>query len=333
MKIVVISKNDYENAIKELVVILDNFDITYQIIYDLNYAIYNPDIIVVFGEDKDILEIFHKISKCPIPFLGVSYSKSGFITETSIENSEYAFNRIINDDYVLENTFRLNIKVDNHFLPQALNEAAIFNARSATLLEYTLNVDSEIIWRDYCDGVIISTPIGSTAYSMSAGGPMILRNSSVFNVVSVNSVDVTRRPLILSNDSKILIDDINSIAGSDIIIDGVYRTKVKNYVEINKSNIPLKFIRFPDESKVINQIEKKVILAEELLSISASAKLILKTLQYEGPLTLKDIRLKTLIPDRTIRQSMNVLLKKNLVFKKPFLRDIRKSMYYIVKTL
>jgi len=333
MKIVVISKTDYENAIKDLAAILDNLDITYQIIYDLNYAIYNPDVIVVFGEDKDILEIFHKISKCSIPFLGVSYSKSGFITETNIQNSEYAFNRIIDNDYVLENTFRLNIKVDNHLLPQALNEAAIFNSRSATLLEYTLNVDSEIIWRDYCDGVIISTPIGSTAYSMSAGGPMILRNSSVFNVVSVNSVDVTRRPLILSNNSKILIDDINSIASSDIIIDGIYRTKVKNYVEINKSNLPLNFIRFPEKSKVINQIEKKVILAEELLSISASAKLILKTLQYEGPLTLKEIGLKTLIPDRTIRQSMNILLKKNLIFKKPFLRDIRKSMYYITKTI
>src|SRR3990170_4660485 len=93
---------------------------------------------------------------------------------------------------------------------QVINNLEVFTSKSATLMKYTLRVNGEEVWHDSSDGVIISTPIGSSAYSMSAGGPVIFQDSPVFGIISVNSLDVTRRPLIVSNESLIEVDDISS---------------------------------------------------------------------------------------------------------------------------
>ena len=82
---------------------------------------------------------------------------------------------------------------------------AVFPSKSAMLMEHTLSINGDQVWHDSSDGIIISTPIGSSAYSMSAGGPVIFQSSNVFGIVSVNSLDTTRRPLIVSDNSIIEI--------------------------------------------------------------------------------------------------------------------------------
>ena len=87
-------------------------------------------------------------------------------------------------------------------------------------MEHVLRIDANDIWHDKSDGVIISTPTGSTAYSMSAGGPMVLQKALVFLVVSVNSLDNTRRPLIVPSQSKLEITDIISRYHCEVVLDG-----------------------------------------------------------------------------------------------------------------
>jgi len=194
-----------------------------------------------------------------------------------------------------------------------------------------LRVNGEEVWHDSSDGVIISTPIGSSAYSLSAGGPVIFQDSKVFGIVSVNSLDITRRPLIVSEDSLIEIDNISSRLRCEAILDGKDRFKVEKVVACTKYQQAAHLIRMKKDSTAVSALAKKVKLAEDLLNMPPSSKLLLKTLQYEGSLTQKELSEKTLLPDRTVRLALRLLLEKGYIKKRVSLRDTRQRIYEIPK--
>jgi NAD+ kinase len=166
---------------------------------------------------------------------------------------------------------------------------------------------------------------------MSAGGPVIFQDSTVFEIISVNSLNVNRRPIIVSNNSSIEIDDISARLHCEVVLDGLERYKVNKIVECTQFLPPAKIIRLKKDSTAISALAKKAHLAEELLSMPPSSKLLLKTLEYEGALTQKDLSNKTLLPDRTVRLALSHLLEKGYVKKKVSVRDARQKIYEISK--
>ncbi|HEX2068077.1 MAG TPA: sugar kinase, partial [Nitrososphaeraceae archaeon] len=208
-----------------------------------------------------------------------------------------------------------------------LNDVAVFPSKSAILMEHVLKIDGKDIWHDNSDGVIVSTPTGSTAYSMSAGGPMVLHRSQVFIVVSVNSVDNTRRPMVIPNDTTLEIADIMSRYHCEVVLDGGSRLRIRKILECSKHQFPARLVRLMGHSSATSLMAKKVKLAEDLLSMPPSAKLILKTLEYEGALSQKDLSVRTMLPERTIRLSLSHLLNLGYVKKKTSLRDARQRIY------
>jgi NAD+ kinase len=327
----IVYKKALESVVGNTKKILDEFGVKYKIVQDVNdQDLKASEVVIVIGGDREVLQTFHKIGKTKVPVLGINESnESSFLTEISIKDFREAFKKLIDGEYQIEEATRLNVVVDDKELPPALNEVALFPSKSATLMEYLLTVDKEVIWRDYSDGVIVSTPTGSTAYSMSAGGPMVLRDVGAFVIVSVNSLDVTRRPLIVPDKSYIKIGEISSGHRCEVILDGTYRIKVREKVETFKFPEPAKFVRPAESSKAMEKMVKKVRLAEELLKIPPSAKLVLKTLEYEGPLTQRDLAKKTMLPDRTTRLALALLIERGLVKRRSTLRDARQKVYYI----
>lgn len=327
----IVYKKALESVINSIKKAVDEFGVKYKLVQDMiDQDLEASELVIVVGGDKEVLQAFHKIGKVKVPVLGVNDSnESSFLTEISIKNFREAFKKLIDGEYKIEEATRLNVIVDDKELPPALNEVAVFSSKSATLMEYLLTVDKEIIWRDYSDGVIVSTPTGSTAYSMSAGGPMVLHGAEAFVVVSVNSLDVTRRPLIVSDKSYIKISEISSSHGCEVIVDGTYRVKVRERIEAFKFPESARFVRPSESSKIMEKMVKKVRLAEELLKMPPSAKLILKTLEYEGPLTRKDLAKKTMLPDRTTRLALALLIERGLVRRRSTLRDARQKVYHI----
>ncbi len=320
-----------EKLASEVCETIEALNMEYMALKSLSNVEYTEeDIAIVIGTDSDVLKAFHELgSKC-VPILGVCETETrGFLTETSIKDLPRALENLQKKRYIVEETIRLLVSVDDKTILPAVNEAAIFPSKSATIMEYTLTLDDEIVWRDCSDGVIISTPLGSSAYALSAGGPMVVHKAKVFVIVPVNSLDVTRRPLIIPDDSKVLINGIHSRTKCEVVIDGTIRLKVDNKVWVKKYEIPARLVRLPGSSYVLEKMAKKVQLAEELLKIPPSAKLILKTLEYEGPLTHRELARKTLLPDRTMRQALALLISKGMVRRKPLLRDARQKLYYI----
>jgi NAD+ kinase len=290
------------------------------------------DCIIVLGGDKGVRNYFHSAFNSTSPVLGISEGEaSGFLAQIDLREFSSYVNVLKKQKYTIEEVPRLGVKIDGKNVYPVLNDVAVFSSKSAILMEHTLSVNGEEVWHDNSDGIIVSTPIGSSAYSMSAGGPVLFQDSAVFEIISVNSLDVTRRPIIVSNDSSIEIDDIFARLHCEVVLDGLDRYKVNKTVECKKFIPPAKIIRLKKDSTAISALAKKVHLAEELLSMPPSSKLLLKTLEYEGVMTQKDLANKTLLPARTVRLALSHLLKKGYVKKKVSIRDARQKIYEISK--
>jgi NAD+ kinase len=290
------------------------------------------DCVIVLGGDKGVRNYFHKTFDTVSPVLGISEGEaSGFLAQIDLREFSSYVNVLKKQKYTIEEVPRLGVKIDGKNVYPVLNDVAVFSSKSAILMEHTLRVNGEEVWHDNSDGIIISTPIGSSAYSMSAGGPVLFQDSEVFEIISVNSLDVTRRPIIVSNESSIEIDDIYSRLHCEAVLDGLERYKVNKTVECTKFLPSAKIIRLKKDFTAISALAKKVHLAEELLRMPPSSKLLLKTLEYEGALTQKDLANKTLLPARTVRLALSHLLKKGYVKKKVSIRDARQKIYEITK--
>ena len=301
------------------------------IIFSQKLKLKAADCIIVLGGDRGVRNYFHTNFDSTIPVLGIVEAEdSGFLAQIELKELPTYFKRLKKQDYTIEDVPRLGIKIDGKDVYPVLNDAAVFPSKSAMLMEHTLRVNGEEVWHDSSDGIIIATPIGSSAYSMSAGGPVIFQESAVFGIISVNSLDVTRRPLIVSNDSSIEIDEISSRLHCEVVLDGIDRYKVKKIVLCTKSS-PASIIRMKKDTTAISALAKKVHLAEDLLNMPPSSKLLLKTLEYEGELTQKELARKTLLPDRTVRMALSHLLEKGYVKRKVSLRDARQKIYKISK--
>jgi len=320
-----------DSAAKTIKKILDNEEIESFVISTKSKA-KQADCVLVLGGDKGVRNYFHRHFDSISPVLGISEGESsGFLAQIDLREFSSYVRILKKQNYTVEEVPRLGVKIDGKNVYPVLNDVAVFSSKSAMLMEHTLRVNDEEVWHDNSDGIIISTPIGSSAYSMSAGGPMLFHDSDVFEIISVNSLDITRRPIIVSNKSSIQISDISARLHCEVVLDGLDRYKVNSMVECTQYLPPAKIIRLKKDSTAISALAKKVHLAEELLSMPPSSKLLLKTLEYEGALTQKDLANKTLLPSRTVRLALSHLLKKGYVKKKVSIRDARQKIYEISK--
>lgn len=291
------------------------------------------DVLVVVGDDRDVLQALHAASEKRVAVLAVSREATrGFLSQVGLDDLPDALERIQRGQFSTESITALDVRIDDDKPAIAINEAALFSQISATLVEYSLYVDGELLWRDLADGLIISTPLGSSGYSLSAGGPLIHHATRALAIVPVNSIDMTRRPLIVGDSSTISVESISSRGGAEVIIDGMLRIPVEEGLVVRAFEPPVKFIKLNGPSHILSKIEKKIHLAEELLDTPPSAKLILKTIEYEGPLTYSQLLKKTMLPERTLRHALNILVSKRLLARRPLTRDARQKIYYIPET-
>lgn len=328
---VAIYSQDQEHTVKSIRLSLETHGIESVILGNKTIG-KDIDYVIVTGGDRGVRSYFHRFMNSTTPVLGINeFESGGYMAQTDLKDFPTYLNRLKKGDFTTEHLTRAGIKIDGKNVYPALNDVAIFSSKSATLVEHILRVNGEEFWHDSSDGVIVSTPIGSSAYSMSAGGPAIYQGSKVLCIVSVNSLDITRRPLIVPEDSYIEIDGISSSLRCEVVMDGKDRFKVEKIVECTKFSLPANIIRMKKDSTTVSALAKKVKLADELLNMPPSSKLLLKTLEYEGALTHKELASKTLLPDRTVRLALRHLLDKGYVKRRVSLRDTRQRIYEVPK--
>ena len=163
------------------------------------------DLIIVFGGDGTLLNSARQYLEYEIPILGVNMGNVGFLTDIKTDNFEESLKEILKGNYKIEERNLVSAKYnDNHIY--GLNEVVIHSGAYAQLMRYRLNVNNKVVYEQRSDGLIIATPTGSTAYALSAGGPIIHPSLDVWTILPMLPQSLSSRPFIISSNENVEIE-------------------------------------------------------------------------------------------------------------------------------
>jgi len=203
------------------------------------------DAIIVFGGDGTILKAIKWLNGKKVPVLGINIGTVGFLTEVELKDAKFAVERLIDGDYTLDIRSKLKITVGKETLPDALNEVSVLSAKPAKIIGLEIIVDGEEVERFWGDGVNIATPTGSTAYSMSAGGPIVDPKLNAILIVPICPYKLSARPIVLSDRYTVIVRNLSESREVIVTSDGGKRLKIGSdeEVKVKKSNTFAYFVR------------------------------------------------------------------------------------------
>lgn len=204
------------------------------------------DLFVILGGDGSIMRAARRAAPARIPMLGINLGRVGYIAELEASEIEQ-IDAFFTGDYTIENRMMLDVRIKNDGrVMTALNDAVISNGSVSRMVELELSCDGNTVGKYHADGIIASTPTGSTAYSMSAGGPIIDPKLDCISITPVCPHSLKARPMIFSSDSVLEIKDI-CIKHDNIYltVDGSENIRLRrgDVIRITKSNIKTKLLR------------------------------------------------------------------------------------------
>ncbi len=208
----------------------------------------DKDAVIVLGGDGTILRIAAVASKQNVPILSVNLGHLGFLTELELNEIETGLKKLASGEYSVEERMMLSCNIDNRdYL--ALNDVCLQRASRARLLKFKAFAGEEFVDALSADGVLVSSPTGSTAYSLSAGGPIISPKLSLMLMTPICAHTLRARPVVFSAD-EILTFTTEEKCGFSVVCDGVQirNDKAVNTVKIQRSEYTLKLISFKQKN-------------------------------------------------------------------------------------
>ncbi|WP_407662086.1 NAD kinase [Microbacterium gorillae] len=180
------------------------------------------ELAIVLGGDGTILRAAELVREGSAPVVGINMGHVGFLAEGERDNLDEAVRRVIARDYTVEERMALSIRVKNEqndtvYETFALNEASIEKGDRERMLEVVIEVDGRPLTSYGCDGVVVSTPTGSTAYNFSAGGPIIWPNVQAISVVPLSAHALFARPIVIDPASWVAIEVMERSAGNGVL--------------------------------------------------------------------------------------------------------------------
>lgn len=234
-------------------------DKSYELPKDLKFSrldreIQNASVVVCFGGDGTILHMAKAATRHGIPILGVNIGTMGFMAE--LESSELdQLARLADDNYKIDKRMMLDVTVhrdrDIIFHDICLNDAAITKGAIARIVHLDVKCDNTMAMELGGDGVIVSTPTGSTAYSLSAGGPIVEPDASSILITPICAHDVAARSLVVSEKRTITVEmSQNARRNAFLSVDGgkALRMNIGDVATIRKSPLVTKLVRLKNRS-------------------------------------------------------------------------------------
>ncbi|KQM45012.1 MULTISPECIES: NAD kinase [Microbacterium] len=180
------------------------------------------ELAIVLGGDGTILRAAEVVRGGTVPILGINMGHVGFLAEIERDDMDDAVRRVIDRDYVVEERLALAVRVLNAddeviFETWALNEATVEKASRERMLEVVMEVDGRPLSSFGCDGIVVASPTGSTAYNFSAGGPVIWPTVEAIAVVPLSAHALFARPLVVSPEAMVAVEVLERTSGSGIL--------------------------------------------------------------------------------------------------------------------
>ncbi len=191
-------------------------------ILDEDVPVGDIELAIVLGGDGTILRAAELVREGTAPVLGINMGHVGFLAEIERDDMDDAVRRVISRDYGVEERLALQVRVKDSldsviYETWALNEATVEKASRERLLEVVIEIDGRPLSSFGCDGVVVSTPTGSTAYNFSAGGPVIWPTVEAISVVPLSAHALFARPLVVGPEHAVAIEVLERTNGVGIL--------------------------------------------------------------------------------------------------------------------
>ena len=208
------------------------------------------ELAVVLGGDGTILKAAELVRDSQTPLLGINLGHVGFLAESEKNEIGSTIARVVAKDYLVKErlTLGVSVKLDGKevYRTWALNEATVEKSARERMLEVVVEVDGRPLSSFGCDGIVISTPTGSTAYAFSAGGPVVWPSVDALLMVPLSAHALFARPLVISPNSLVAVEVLKRSAGAGVLwCDGRRSTELPAgaRVEVRKSDKPVRLAR------------------------------------------------------------------------------------------
>ena len=226
------------------------------------------ELVIVLGGDGTILRAAELVRGCSAPLLGINLGHVGFLAESEHDDLGEAVRRALSRDYLVEERMTLSVRVkvgrDVVYETWALNEATVEKASRERMLEVVVEVDGRPLSSFGCDGVVMSTPTGSTAYSFSAGGPIVWPSLDALLMVPLSAHALFARPLVVGPDSSLAVEILARTEGSGVLwADGRRARDLPTgaRVIVRRSPVPVRLARLhsgPFTDRLVNKFNLPV---------------------------------------------------------------------------
>tara|TARA_R100001143_G_scaffold63597_1_gene73280 strand:- start:25391 stop:26278 length:888 start_codon:yes stop_codon:yes gene_type:complete len=212
-------------------------------------AIQNSQIVIALGGDGTILHTAQMVKYSSKPVLGINTGRLGFMANIQPSQIDEAFDHIINNNFTIDRRDFLQATVSGGKQYYALNEFLFTKKDTSSMITLSVEYDGKLINDYWADGLLVSSPSGSTAYNLSAGGPIILPGTPVMVLTPINPHTLTTRPLVLPSDKKLTVKTSETPENILFSYDGtILPHNSKMDVEISRSEFSFHLIQLPDQN-------------------------------------------------------------------------------------
>lgn len=222
---------------------------------------FSADMVVCLGGDGTFLDVACRVGAKQIPILGVNIGHLGFLANYQSDDVELLLKEIRNGQFKITNHNVLEVLSDDICLegyPFALNEVAILKHDMSSMINIYAKIDGEYLTTYMADGLIVGTPTGSTAYSLSVGGPVIVPQLDAVTLTPVAPHSLSLRPMVIGGNSEVELT-VKSRSGSFLVsLDGRSQSYKDNVVlKVKKANYQVKVV-MPDERSFFSSLRNKL---------------------------------------------------------------------------
>ncbi len=238
-----------------------DLDLGFCHIYKNKAGIPNVDFVISIGGDGTLLETVTHVGRTQIPILGVNSGRLGFLATVSQDSIAQAIDAIYNDAF--HHDYRSLIALDadppiNDGLNFALNEFTVIKQDTSAMIVVHAHIDGMYLNSYWADGLIISTPTGSTGYSLSCGGPVVSPHSSNFIITPVSPHNLTVRPLVISEKNTVSLRVESRSENFLLSLDSrSYTRSTTGKLEVRKSEFQVRLIKF-NGNDFLNTLRQKL---------------------------------------------------------------------------
>ena len=250
-------------SLHKKIIDLKEFESTREKLFSYDKLNKTFDFLISMGGDGTILRAITQVKDLEIPIVGINTGNLGFLSTITIDNIENALKKIFNGKYKISNRCLLSIETDSKSvtfdLNFALNEIAVGRKNTTSMISIKTWLDDEYLTSYWADGLIISTPTGSTGYSLSCGGPVIMPESESLVLTPIAPHNLSARPLVIPAKHKISL----KISGREneflVSLDSrINSLKNSTTITIKKTPYSIKMIEL-DGGSFIETLRKKLL--------------------------------------------------------------------------